>query len=338
LEVLGVADVVAKSKGSSNPYNMVRATFDALKRQESPRKVALRRGIELKRLTHERAGATQSTSAGNLNKTRQIGVFHKGNRFRYSTDDVFASEQSPLGRIDVDDLSISAQHILAGTRTAPEAPGERAHTMKWLQRDTLLHGDIEKVAARILKDAEVLEAARRGAHELSVGDENVVHASLPIVIDLLSRQELRHACGRYLVAASILFDPPKRLARADADPKDVLEFVFEQVGVHVVADISAEEINSVSTRFVAYITDQIGGMLDKGRPVRLKGIRAHDNLRVLVGAVTGPMDVVCSYGAEAKLPLKCMKVIEHAKEPAPEERPRMAVYFDGQQIAECVAV
>ncbi len=33
LEVLGVSDVVAKSKGSSNPYNMVRATFDALKRQ-----------------------------------------------------------------------------------------------------------------------------------------------------------------------------------------------------------------------------------------------------------------------------------------------------------------
>ena len=30
-ETLGIQDVVAKSKGSSNPYNMVRATFDALK-------------------------------------------------------------------------------------------------------------------------------------------------------------------------------------------------------------------------------------------------------------------------------------------------------------------
>jgi small subunit ribosomal protein S5 len=47
LEVLGVSDVVAKSKGSSNPYNMVRATFDALKIQSSPRQVANRRGLKV---------------------------------------------------------------------------------------------------------------------------------------------------------------------------------------------------------------------------------------------------------------------------------------------------
>ena len=43
-ESVGMHDVVAKSKGSSNPYNMVRATFDALKKQTSPRSVANRRG------------------------------------------------------------------------------------------------------------------------------------------------------------------------------------------------------------------------------------------------------------------------------------------------------
>jgi small subunit ribosomal protein S5 len=43
-ESVGMQDVVAKSKGSSNPYNMVRATFDALKKQGSPRAVAARRG------------------------------------------------------------------------------------------------------------------------------------------------------------------------------------------------------------------------------------------------------------------------------------------------------
>ena len=43
-EALGVGDVVAKSLGTSNPYNMVRATFDALKWQQSPRMVAQRRG------------------------------------------------------------------------------------------------------------------------------------------------------------------------------------------------------------------------------------------------------------------------------------------------------
>src|ERR1700761_3652603 len=44
LETLGVHDVVAKSVGSSNPYNMVRATFDALKGQSSPRQIASKRG------------------------------------------------------------------------------------------------------------------------------------------------------------------------------------------------------------------------------------------------------------------------------------------------------
>jgi small subunit ribosomal protein S5 len=43
-ESLGVADVVTKSVGSSNPYNMVRATFDALTDQTSPKSVAQRRG------------------------------------------------------------------------------------------------------------------------------------------------------------------------------------------------------------------------------------------------------------------------------------------------------
>src|SRR5688572_520942 len=43
-ESLGVADVVTKSVGTSNPYNMIRATFEALKEQTSPRQVAQRRG------------------------------------------------------------------------------------------------------------------------------------------------------------------------------------------------------------------------------------------------------------------------------------------------------
>jgi small subunit ribosomal protein S5 len=54
LEVLGVSDVVAKSKGSSNPYNMVRATFDALKGQSSPRHVANRRGLKVADLVMRR--------------------------------------------------------------------------------------------------------------------------------------------------------------------------------------------------------------------------------------------------------------------------------------------
>ena len=43
-ESLGVADVVTKSVGTSNPYNRIRATFEALKDQASPRAVSQRRG------------------------------------------------------------------------------------------------------------------------------------------------------------------------------------------------------------------------------------------------------------------------------------------------------
>jgi small subunit ribosomal protein S5 len=43
-EMLGLQDVVAKSIGSQNPYNMIRATIDGLKQETSPRQVAARRG------------------------------------------------------------------------------------------------------------------------------------------------------------------------------------------------------------------------------------------------------------------------------------------------------
>ena len=43
-EVLGITDIVAKSHGTSNPYNMVRATLDALKRSTTPAEIAAKRG------------------------------------------------------------------------------------------------------------------------------------------------------------------------------------------------------------------------------------------------------------------------------------------------------
>jgi small subunit ribosomal protein S5 len=57
-ESVGMADVVAKSKGSSNPYNMVRATFDALKNQTSPRAVANRRGKKVSDVLRRGGDAT----------------------------------------------------------------------------------------------------------------------------------------------------------------------------------------------------------------------------------------------------------------------------------------
>ena len=43
-EMLGLQDVVAKSIGTQNPYNMIRATIDGLTQESSPRQVAQRRG------------------------------------------------------------------------------------------------------------------------------------------------------------------------------------------------------------------------------------------------------------------------------------------------------
>jgi small subunit ribosomal protein S5 len=49
-EVMGITDIVAKSHGSSNPYNMVRATFDALKNSTTPANIAAKRGKAVEEL------------------------------------------------------------------------------------------------------------------------------------------------------------------------------------------------------------------------------------------------------------------------------------------------
>lgn len=55
-EALGIQDVVAKVQGSNNPYSMVNATFDALKRMQSPRQVAARRGKKVADIIVNREG------------------------------------------------------------------------------------------------------------------------------------------------------------------------------------------------------------------------------------------------------------------------------------------
>jgi small subunit ribosomal protein S5 len=62
-ETLGMQDVVAKSLGSSNPYNMVRATFDALKTVDTPRSVAARRNIKVSALQARRREAGEAEAA-----------------------------------------------------------------------------------------------------------------------------------------------------------------------------------------------------------------------------------------------------------------------------------
>ena len=59
-EALGVQDVVAKSVGTSNPHNMIKATFQALGRSVSPRSVAARRGRKVSEILGRRDGATEA--------------------------------------------------------------------------------------------------------------------------------------------------------------------------------------------------------------------------------------------------------------------------------------
>lgn len=61
-ESLGVADVVTKSIGTSNPYNMIRATFEALGTQTSPKAVAQRRGKKIADLLGRGHGASAETA------------------------------------------------------------------------------------------------------------------------------------------------------------------------------------------------------------------------------------------------------------------------------------
>lgn len=61
-EMLGIQDVVAKSVGSQNPYNMIRATLDGLQKEQSPRSVAQRRGKKVADILPKREDAPQESA------------------------------------------------------------------------------------------------------------------------------------------------------------------------------------------------------------------------------------------------------------------------------------
>ncbi|MBR5129811.1 MAG: 30S ribosomal protein S5 [Alphaproteobacteria bacterium] len=63
LETMGIQDVVAKCTGSSNPHNMVRATFDALEKLSSPRAIAAKRGKKVGDIVSRRDGVAAAKEA-----------------------------------------------------------------------------------------------------------------------------------------------------------------------------------------------------------------------------------------------------------------------------------
>jgi small subunit ribosomal protein S5 len=68
-EALGVLDVVAKSLGTNNPYNMVKATFEALDKMESPRSIAARRGKKVGEIVSRRDNKVSDGSSEQQDET-----------------------------------------------------------------------------------------------------------------------------------------------------------------------------------------------------------------------------------------------------------------------------
>ena len=77
LETLGVQDVVGKSVGSSNPYNMVRATFEALKAQSSPRQVAAKRGKKVSDVIGRRADGASADADRRRRRISSMANSHR---------------------------------------------------------------------------------------------------------------------------------------------------------------------------------------------------------------------------------------------------------------------
>ena len=61
---MGVQDVVSKCNGTTNPYNMVKATFDALENSFAPRQVAARRGKKVGDIIGRRDGEAAAAAGG----------------------------------------------------------------------------------------------------------------------------------------------------------------------------------------------------------------------------------------------------------------------------------
>ncbi len=73
-EALGVQDVVAKSMGSNNPYNMVKATFAALQNTQSPKQIAARRGKKVSDIIKQR----ETTIGGNTANDAVVAEAEEG--------------------------------------------------------------------------------------------------------------------------------------------------------------------------------------------------------------------------------------------------------------------
>ncbi len=67
-EAVGIQDIVAKSLATSNPYNLVKATFDALQRIDSPKMLAAKRGKKVSEIISKRNSQAQKEQISDVNE------------------------------------------------------------------------------------------------------------------------------------------------------------------------------------------------------------------------------------------------------------------------------
>jgi small subunit ribosomal protein S5 len=65
-EAVGIQDIVAKSLSTSNPYNLVKATFDALQKIDSPKMLAAKRGVKVSDIISKRNAHAQKEVAAEV--------------------------------------------------------------------------------------------------------------------------------------------------------------------------------------------------------------------------------------------------------------------------------
>ena len=73
-EAVGIRDVVSKSLATSNPYNLVKATFDALLRTDSPKRLAVKRGKKVSDIVHNRSDVSVKSNSSDDKELKQQQV------------------------------------------------------------------------------------------------------------------------------------------------------------------------------------------------------------------------------------------------------------------------
>ena len=108
-ESLGIKDVVAKSTGSSNPHNMIKATFDAFKKSESPKSIAAKRSKKISEIFASATFGSHYSSLGLDAYSRNYDVLGLSVRIYTSFGTLFETGNAPEWQM----LSLNYRYLIS---------------------------------------------------------------------------------------------------------------------------------------------------------------------------------------------------------------------------------